>query len=90
MVSVTLEPAGISTRPLASLMSELTVVVTRSPALFTFELISASIAVASTVPVLTIFGAGAGAGAGAGFGAAGLGFGLGCGFGATATGCAAG
>src|SRR4051794_8863265 len=91
MVSEILAPAGISTRPLGSVMSDFTVVVTVSPALFTLELTSASIAVASTVPDATIIGAGggAGAGAGAGFGA-GLGFGFGCGFGLAATVCATG
>src|SRR5918996_4744120 len=78
IVIVTLEPAGMMTRPCESVTSELTVVVTVSPFLLLRELISRSTAVAMTVPEARASGAGAGWGAGWG-----LGFGLGFGFVAT-------
>ena len=66
IVIVTLEPAGMMTRPRESATSELTVVVTTSPFLLVLELISWSTAVGMTVPEARTSGAGAGAGSGAG------------------------
>src|SRR5687767_4550090 len=85
IVMVTLEPAGMMTRPRASVTSELTVVVTISPFLLVRELISRSTAVGMIVPEARASGAGAGSGSGAGWG---LGFGLG--FGLVATGLGGG
>src|SRR4051794_36140724 len=83
--SVTCEPAGITTRPAASLTSFPTVAVIWSPTLFLFDRISASVAAEKLVPAARLLGAGAGAGAagaaaaGAGTGAGAVGFGLGLG-----------
>ena len=52
MVSVTLEPAGITTRPEASVTSLATVPVTVAPGLSVLELISRSTVVATTVPAV--------------------------------------
>ena len=78
MVIVTLEPAGITTRPEASVTSLATVPLTVAPGLSILEVISRSTVVESTLPAASASGAGAGAGfgLGAGFGAAGFGFGL--------------
>src|SRR6476646_12067369 len=87
MVIVTREPAGITTRPDASITSLATDAVTVAPGLSVFELISRSIVVARVVAPPSASGAGAGAGFGLGLG---VGFGWGAGFGAGAgTGAAA-
>src|SRR3954469_13708843 len=91
MVIVTFEPAGITTRPVASFTSLATVPVTLAPGLSVFDEISRSTVAETIVPDPSAKGAGAGAGLGAGFGAGlGLATGLGAGLaGAAATGVAA-
>src|SRR5262245_59217089 len=86
---VTLEPAGITTRPDGSFTSLATVVVTSSPTLFLLDRISASVLTAKDMPEAKVAGpAGAAGAAGvvgaaldAGAGAAGFGAGFGFGFG---------
>src|SRR5262245_6602672 len=95
-----LEPAGMTTRPLASLMSLVTRAVTTSPALFFRELMESFIVAEIIVPAANEAGpagaAGAGAGAAAGgapwatVGSARRGFGLGLGLGAAGAGAGAG
>src|SRR5262245_6815454 len=99
IVIVIVEPAGITTRPVASFTSLATFAFTVSPALFDFELIESIIAAAITDPASSDAGPRAGAGAfaesaaGAGVAAgfsAGLGFGFALGFGAGAGGAGSG
>src|SRR5437762_13801161 len=83
IVIVTLEPAGITTRPWLSWTSLDTVAVTTAPALSVREVISRSTARDTVAPASSASGAGAGAGLALGFGAA-------LGLAATGVGAAAG
>src|SRR6476646_8745520 len=100
----TLEPAGTTTRPLASLRSLVTRAVTTSPALFFRELMESFIVAVIVVPAARVAGPAGGAGAGAGWSGAawatvgserrafglGLGFAAGAGCGGAGSGAGAG
>src|SRR6185436_12276487 len=93
------EPAGMTTRPVASFTSIATLAVTVSPALFDFELIESIMAAAITDPASRVAGpSGAGVGAAESFAAVavdglaaglGLGFRVGAGAGGSGAGAAA-
>src|SRR6058998_740176 len=65
ILMATLEPAGTTTRPLASLRSLLTRAVTTSPTLFCRELMESFIVAVIAVPAARVGGPAGGAGAGA-------------------------
>src|SRR5512146_347360 len=81
ILSDTVEPAGMTTRPWSSFTSVATVALITSPTLFFRVLIESFIVAVMCVPAAATSGVRAGAGAGAGAaavaGAAGFGFGLG-------------